>query len=158
MFLSMAASPPGMFLWIDVSAFCYATESAAKVALAMSNLFPGVKLNEELRSGYHGVPIVMLSMRMTDELDMDRLFERLGADVTAELLRTIEARLDGERVLHIRLDKQALVQGRSQITSHGDSIVIRCKFEAKTEIKAIEALRARIAMVAQTQPPQTYNT
>lgn len=147
-----------MFLWIEVSAFCYATESVAKVALAMSNLFPGVELKAERRSGYHGVPIVMLSMHMTDVSNIDRLFERLGADVIAELLRTIEARLDGERVLHIRLDKQALVQGRFLVTSHGDSIVIRCKLEAKTEIKAIEELSARLAMVARTQPPQTYNT
>ena len=131
-----------MFLWIEVSTFCYATESLIKVSSAISILAPGVELSEERKSGYHAVPIVMLSTRMTDGSEMDLFFERLGTDVIRELLRTIEARVDDERVLHFRLDKQSLVLGKPMLANHGDSIVIKCKLKSMTGSSAIEDLRS----------------
>jgi RNA binding exosome subunit len=130
-----------MFRWLEVSAFCYATESPQKIRSGISRLLPGLELTEQKKYGYHGAPITILSRRSTDRKAMLGIFESLGKEVISGLLTMLENRLDEESILHIRLDKQALILGGCALIQHGDAVVIRCKVDARTRGQGIEALR-----------------
>lgn len=134
------------FHYIDLRAFCYATEAESRVESALRTLLPeDVQIERSAGEGHHGDPIVILQARVERASEIEHVFERLqeGFDV-AGLEAELEDRVDENNSLFLQIDKQAAAQGSVRL---GDGITVRAKIEAypaKRE-KAVENVRDALA-------------
>ena len=134
-----------MFHWVELRAYCHATEDEEKVVAALRTILPAGDLKREAVGGHFGNPLVSLAVRTERAPEMRdvwrRILEALGTD---EALHALEDRVDEDGVYHLRLDKQAAFQGRIERPYSADVIDLRAKvaaFPKKREV-AIELLRA----------------
>ena len=120
-----------MFHWLEVRAFCHATEDEEKVVAAMRTVLPEGEIRREKLGGHFGNPIVSLVARTERAADIravwGRLAHALGRD---EILRGVAARLDEDAVFHMRLDKQRAFGGELTPAAEGDVIDVRAKVAA----------------------------
>jgi hypothetical protein len=122
----MAAVP---FHYVDLRAFCYATEDEKRVEDALRTYLPEeFPIEREETEGYHGDRILVFSARLENADDVRHVLSRLRE--SADLGR-VEAELD-ERVtenceLFLTLDKQAAFHGEVGL---GEGITFRAKVEA----------------------------
>ena len=148
----MASVP---FHYVDLRAFCYATEDEKRVEQALRTFVPGpalpdgadggdgafVELDREVTEGFHGDRILVLSARL-ERADQVRyaLSALAGAEEFDRLLAELEDRVDDNTAFFVQLDKQAAFRGDVRL---GEGITFRAKVEAypaKRE-KAIENAR-----------------
>ena len=141
-----------MFHQVEVSVFCYGTESPEKVTSAVATLFPGIRLKIERKQGHYDTPILILSSVISASEQIDAFFKRLGGEVINEILSTLEKRVDERGVLYIRLDKQSLITGKVRLTTGGDSILIKCKPEMNQR-SLMENIRRYIISLMGEQTP-----
>ena len=122
----MASVP---FHYVDLRAFCYATEDEKRVEDALRTYLPEeFPIERAETEGYHGDRILVLSARVENADDVRHVLSRLRE--SADLER-VEAELD-DRVtenceLFLTLDKQAAFHGE---VSLGEGITLRAKVEA----------------------------
>lgn len=117
--------------YVDVRAFCYATEAEERVAAALSELLPEeTELERAESEGHFGDPIVVLSARVerADEIRtvLDAI-ESLPDEEYARLLDELDERVDPDCNLYVTLDKQAAYEGDVRL---GEGITLRGKVEA----------------------------
>lgn len=135
------------FHYIDLRAFCYATEDEARVEQALRTFLPEkFDIDRTENEGFHGDRIVVLSARAENADDVRHILDRLGDldldDVSGELTE----RIDENCSLFLRLDKQAAY---GEIVERGGGIELRAKVEAYPAKKeaavenAAEALESR---------------
>lgn len=134
------------FHYIDLRAFCYATEDESRVVAALQTLLPeDVEIERAEGEGHHGDPIVVLTTRVERAREMEHVFETLRDSVDIEVIRSeLPDRIDENNSLFLQLDKQAAAQGEVRL---GNGITLRAKVEAypaKRE-KAIENARGAFA-------------
>lgn len=135
----MASVP---FHYVDLRAFCYATEDEKRVEDALRTYLPEkFPIERAETEGYHGDRILVLSARVETADDVRQVLSRLRE--SADLER-VEAELD-DRVtenceLFLTLDKQAAFHGE---VSLGEGITLRAKVEAYPARKesAVENVR-----------------
>lgn len=130
------------FHYVDLRAFCYATEDESRVVDALQTLLPADhEIERSTGEGHHGDPIVILSARVERAAEMDHVFARLEESVDFEVIRSeLSDRIDENNSLYLQLDKQAAAQGEIRL---GQGITVRAKIEAypaKRE-KAVENAR-----------------
>jgi RNA binding exosome subunit len=122
----MAAVP---FHYVDLRAFCYATEDEKRVEDALRTYLPEeFPVDRAETEGHHGDRILVFSARVENADDVRHVLSRLRE--SADLGR-VEAELD-ERVtenceLFLTLDKQAAFHGEVGL---GEGITFRAKVEA----------------------------
>lgn len=124
------------FHYVDLRAFCYATEDERRVEDALRTLLPEeFPIERAETEGHFGDRILILSARVENADGIRHVLERL-----AELpeFDRIQAELD-ERVTEdceffLRLDKQAASRGRVEL---GEGITVRAKIEAYPAKKSI---------------------
>ena len=136
------------FHYIDLRAFCYATEERDSVERALRQYLPDdYPVEREKSEGHHGDEIVVLSARVENADEVRHVMNRvLEADEGGRerLIDEIEDRVDDDCSFHLRLDKQEAYSGRSEL---GDGLHLRAKVEAypaKRE-KAVEAVRRSLS-------------
>ena len=116
------------FHYVDLRAFCYATEDEARVERALSTLLPdehGIERTES--EGFHGDRIVVLSARVESADGVRHVLDRL-ADLDLDAVRDeLDERVDENCSLFLRLDKQAAYGGRIE---RGEGLELRAKVEA----------------------------
>jgi RNA binding exosome subunit len=121
-----------------VRGFVYGTEDEARVVDALIALVAREgdadargKLARSRLKAHHGSEIVLYEGVLKAPKELRRFFDRLrAAPSLVETLRSeFEARLDEDRVLHFRVDKQAAVEGSLQLGAGGDSFNVAVKFE-----------------------------
>jgi len=148
--------------YVDLRAFCYATEDEKRVEGALRTFVPGpdspggadgdggagsgsdeefVELDREVTEGFHGDRILVLSVRL-DRADQIRyaLSKLAGARDFDRLLAELDDRVDDNTAFFVGLDKQAAFRGEVRL---GEGITFRAKVEAypaKRE-KAVENAR-----------------
>lgn len=135
----MASVP---FHYVDLRAFCYATEDEKRVEDALRAYLPEeFPIERAETEGYHGDRILVLSARVETADDVRHVLSQLRE--SADLER-VEAELD-DRVtenceLFLTLDKQAAFHGE---VSLGEGITLRAKVEAYPARKesAVENVR-----------------
>lgn len=135
----MAAVP---FHYIDLRAFCYATEDEKRVTEALGTYLPEEFEIERVETeGYHGDRILVFSARVENADDVRHVLDQLRESAD---LRRVRDQLD-ERVtenceLFLYLDKQAAFGGE---VSLGEGITFRAKVEAYPAKKesAVENVR-----------------
>jgi len=139
--------------YVDLRAFCYATEDEKRVEQALRTFVPGpaspdrgtdgedgggtdddggndvfVELDREITEGFHGDRILVLSVRLkrADEIRyaLSALAEAAEYD---RLLAELDERVDDNTALFVQLDKQAAFGGEVRL---GEGITFRAKVEA----------------------------
>ncbi len=110
-------------------AFSHATESEERVARALSTAAPGARVERKALGGHFGQPLVRLTATTREGAQIAAAIERLRAAAGSEIARTAARRLSEDRVLHLRLDKQAAAEGELRLceASQGDVIVVRLR-------------------------------
>ena len=132
--------------YVDLRAFCYATEDEPRVEAALRTYLPEeFPIDREAGEGHHGDRIVVLSARVENA---DQVRHVIGKVRQLPDLDTVLAELD-ERVnedcsFYLKLDKQAAFRGEVR---RGDGILLRAKVEAYPAKKpaAVENARAALA-------------
>jgi len=117
------------FHYVDLRAFCYATEDEAAVRDALRTLLPeDADIQAAEGEGHHGDRIVVLSARVERAADIESIFSRLEAGLEVDRIRAeLDDRLDDNNALYIGLDKQAAARGDVEL---GDGLTLRAKVEA----------------------------
>ena len=117
------------FHYVDIRAFCYATEDEKRVAEALRTYLPDEYEIERAESeGHYGDRIVVFSARVENADDVRHVLSRVATlsdidDVRAEL----DDRVDDNCSFFLTLDKQAAFGGQVR---RGDGITLRAKVEA----------------------------
>jgi len=132
------------FHYVDLRAFCYATEDSARVESALRTLMPeDAELEQTASEGHHGDRILVHSTRLERADEIRHVLSQLGTLETTEretLLAEVEDRIDENTSFFLTLSKQAAFNGRVE---RGDGITLRGKVEAypATKDRAIEHVR-----------------
>ena len=117
------------FHYVDIRAFCYATEDEKRVAEALRTYLPDEYEIERAESeGHYGDRIVVFSARVENADDVRHVLSQVATlsdidDVRAEL----DDRVDDNCSFFLTLDKQAAFGGQVR---RGDGITLRAKVEA----------------------------
>lgn len=117
--------------YVDLRAFCYATEAEQRVTAALSRMLPAETNLERTESeGHFGDPIVVLSARVERADEIRTVLEALSDLPDSEydrLLDQLDERVDPDCNLYVTLDKQAAYEGEVRL---GEGITLRGKVEA----------------------------
>jgi RNA binding exosome subunit len=122
----MASVP---FHYVDLRAFCYATEDDKRVEGALRTFLPPeFEVTRTENTGYHGDRIVVLSARVENADGVRHVLSKLASlpDVDA-VLDELDDRVDDNCAFYLTLDKQAAFRGEVR---RGDGITFRAKVEA----------------------------
>lgn len=116
------------FHYIDLRAFCFATEVESRVETALRTYLPeSFEIEREATAGYHGDEILVLSTRVTNNDDMREVFGHiLGLSDVASVRGEVDDRVDENCSFYVQLDKQAAYAGEVR---RGRGIMLRAKVE-----------------------------
>lgn len=130
------------FHYIDLRAFCYATEDEKRVEEALRTHLPEEYPTERTETeGYHGDRILVFSARVENADDIRYVLDKLRGSADLERVREqLDERVTENCELFLYLDKQAAFGGE---VSLGDGITFRAKVEAYPAKKesAVENVR-----------------
>jgi len=128
--------------YVDLRAFCYATEDESRVVRALRTYLPDdVDLDRVVTTGHHGDRIVVLSARVERADGVRHVLDRVRElDDLDAVLDELDDRVDEDCSFHLSLDKQAALDGAVR---RGDGIRLRAKVEAypARRAAAIDAIR-----------------
>ncbi|WEL17246.1 MULTISPECIES: RNA-binding protein [unclassified Halorhabdus] len=132
------------FHYVDLRAFCYATEDSTRVETALRTLMPEEAELEGVESeGHHGDRILVLSARLERADEIRHVLSKLATLQERQretLLAELDDRIDDNTSFFLTLSKQAAFNGDIE---RGDGITLRGKVEAypATRDRAIEHVR-----------------
>jgi RNA binding exosome subunit len=138
------------FHYVDVRAFCYATEDERRVEDALRTLLPGDHPIDRTESeGHHGDRILVLSARVENADDVRVVLDALS-DLPdfRRLSEQLDERIDENCAFYVYLDKQAAYEGRVE---RGEGITVRAKVEAYPAKKEKAVANAREALGEATE-------
>ncbi|EFW90375.1 hypothetical protein ZOD2009_19998 [Haladaptatus paucihalophilus DX253] len=138
----MASVP---FHYIDLRAFCYATEDDQRVEDALRAYLPEDAEIERMKSeGHLGDRILILSARVENADEMRHILGRLRElDDIEDLRDELDQRVDDNCSFFVSLDKQAAYRDEIEL---GDGITLRAKVEAYPAKKDAAVENARKAL------------
>ena len=139
------------FHYVDLRAFCYATEDEKRVERALRTFLPEeFELERATSEGHHGDRIVVLSARVDNADDVRHALSRVAdLDDFDRVLDELDDRVDDNCAFYLQFDKQAAFKGDVQL---GTGITFRAKVEAypaKRET-AVENARETMRRVAES--------
>jgi RNA binding exosome subunit len=134
------------FHYIDLRAFCYATEDDKRVEQALRTYLPEeFEIERATSEGHHGDRILVLSARVENADEMRHVLSKVAELPDVEtLLDELDDRVDENCSLFLRLDKQSAYRGAAEL---GEGITFRAKVEAypAEKEKAVENARETLA-------------
>ena len=135
------------FHYIDLRAFCYATEDDKRVEQALRAYLPEeFEIERATSEGHHGDRILVLSARVENADEMRHVLSKVAEIPDADrLLDELDDRVDDNCSLFLRLDKQAAYRGVAEL---GEGITVRAKVEAYPAKKEKAVVSAREALSA----------
>ena len=117
--------------YVDLRAFCYATEDDERVERALRTFLPEeFPIERAETEGHYGDRILVLSTRVENADDIRHVLDAVGELEAAELERMheeLDERVDENCSLFLRFDKQSAYKGE---VAFGDGITFRAKVEA----------------------------
>ena len=124
--------------WILARTHGHATEVEARVVQALDEACPGPAPERRRLEGPYGAPLIVLSRRLARKEAIAKAWGRWAdAGIARALASTLDSRLDGDGVLHFRLDKQKAYQGILALADTADAVDVQVKlkaFPAKAEV------------------------
>jgi len=134
------------FHYVDLRAFCYATEDDKRVEQALRTYLPEeAEVRRAVSEGHHGDRIVVLSARLENADDVRHVLGKLRAIDTDDLLAELDDRIDDDCAFYLTLDKQQAFNGS---VARGDGITLRSKVEAYPAKREHALQNAREALQA----------
>ena len=135
------------FHYIDLRAFCYATEDDKRVEEALRAYLPEeFEIERATSEGHHGDRILVLSARVENADEMRHVLSKVAELPDADrLLDELDDRVDDNCSLFLRLDKQSAYRGAAEL---GKGITLRAKVEAYPAKKEQAVENAREALSA----------
>ncbi|NEU57175.1 RNA-binding protein [Halorussus sp. MSC15.2] len=135
------------FHYIDLRAFCYATEDDKRVEQALRTYLPeDFEIERATSEGHHGDRILVLSTRVENADEMRHVLSKVAELPDADtLIDELDERVDENCSLFLRLDKQAAYRGEAAL---GEGITFRAKVEAYPAEKDAAVENAREALAA----------
>ncbi|WP_128476265.1 RNA-binding protein [Halorussus pelagicus] len=135
------------FHYIDLRAFCYATEDDKRVEQALRSYLPDeLEIQRAKSEGHHGDRILVLSARVENADEMRHILSKVAELPDAErLLDELDERVDDNCSLFLRLDKQSAYRGEAEL---GEGITFRAKVEAYPAKKEAAVENAREALAS----------
>ena len=128
--------------YVDLQAFCYATEDEKRVEDALRTFLPeDFPVERQENRGHHGDRIVVLSVRVENADDVRHVLDALaGVDDLPGLVDDLDRRVTEDCELYLYLDKQAAFRGEVR---RGRGLSFRAKVEAYPAKKehAVENVR-----------------
>ena len=131
--------------YVDLRAFCYATEDEPRVEAALRTYLPEeYPIERSVGEGHHGDRIVVLSARVENADDVRHVLGKVRAlpDLQA-VLAELEDRVDEDCSFYLKLDKQAAFRGEVR---RGAGLLLRAKVEAYPAKKPTAVENARDAL------------
>ncbi|AGB39335.1 RNA-binding protein [Natronococcus occultus] len=115
--------------YVDLRAFCYATEDEKRVEQALRTFLPEeFEIDRAESEGHYGDRILVLSARVENADDVRYVLSRLADLETLDtLLDELDDRVTENTELFLRLDKQAAF---GETVRLGEGITFRAKVEA----------------------------
>jgi RNA binding exosome subunit len=138
------------FHYVDLRAFCYATEDEKRVEAALRTYLPEeCDVDRQVTTGHHGDRIVVLSARLENADDVRYVLGRLVElpDYDA-VLDELDERVSEDCSLYLTLDKQAAFRGEAR---QGNGITLRAKVEAYPANREAAVENAREALEARAE-------
>ena len=135
------------FHYVDLRAFCYATEDDKRVEQALRTFLPEeVEIQRAESEGHHGDRIVVFSARVENADEMRHVLSKVAEldDVDA-LISELDQRVDDNCSLFLRFDKQDAYRGEVAV---GEGITFRAKVEAYPAKKEAAVENARETLAA----------
>lgn len=133
--------------YVDLRAFCYATEDDARVERALGTFLPEeYPIERDETEGHYGDRILVLSTRVENADDVRHVLDAVGELDETELERMheeLDERVDENCSLFLRFDKQAAYKGE---VAFGDGLTLRAKVEAYPAKKDAAVENARDAL------------
>jgi RNA binding exosome subunit len=135
------------FHYIDLRAFCYATEDDKRVEQALRTYLPeDFEIERATSEGHHGDRILVLSTRVENADEMRHVLSKVAElPDSDDLLDELDERVDDNCSLFLRLDKQAAYRGEAEL---GEGITFRAKVEAYPAEKEAAVENARETFTA----------
>jgi RNA-binding protein len=124
------------FHWLRARAFVHATEDEQRVQetllwLVAQDENPRAygQVHRQRTKGHYGNEILLLEASLKKAPDVEAALARLLSEpgLRAQVTETLLRRLDEDHVLHLRLDKQAAVGRRVQLSEGSDAVVVTVK-------------------------------
>ena len=133
------------FHYVDLRAFCYATEDEKRVEEALRAFLPDEYPVDRTESeGHHGDRIVVLSARVENADDIRHVLDRvMELDDIDTVVDELDERVTDNTELFMHLDKQAAF---SDDVALGEGITFRAKVEAYPAKKEAAVENARDAL------------
>jgi len=133
------------FHYVDLRAFCYATEDEKRVEEALRAFLPEEYPVDRTKSeGHHGDRIVVLSARVENADDVRHVLDRImELDDIDTVVGELDERVTDNTELFMHLDKQAAFGGDIAL---GEGITFRAKVEAYPATKEAAVENARDAL------------
>ena len=124
------------FHYVDLRAFCYATEDEKRVEDALRTFLPEEFPIERMQTeGHFGDRILVLSARVENADGIRHVLDRVAELPEFDRIRSeLDDRVTDNCEFFLRLDKQAAYRGRIAL---GDGITFRAKVEAYPAKKSI---------------------
>ncbi|WP_435364036.1 RNA-binding protein [Haloarchaeobius sp. DYHT-AS-18] len=134
--------PKVPFHYVDLRAFCYATEDEKRVEDALRYYLPEeFEVERMVNEGHHGDRIVVLSARVENADDVRHVLARVAElDDIESVIGELDDRVTDNCELFLRLDKQAAFSGETDL---GGGITFRAKVEAYPAKKEAAVKNAR---------------
>ncbi|EJN61601.1 hypothetical protein SAMN04487950_2568 [Halogranum rubrum] len=138
----MASVP---FHYIDLRAFCYATEDEKRVTEALRTFLPEeAEIDRVENAGHHGDRIVVLSSRVERADEVRHILSRLSELPDIETVKSeLDHRVDDNCAFFLTLDKQAAFKGE---VKRGAGLTLRAKVEAYPAKREAAIENARSAL------------
>jgi RNA binding exosome subunit len=135
------------FHYIDLRAFCYATEDDKRVEQALRTYLPeDFEVERATSEGHHGDRILVFSTRVENADEMRHVLSKVAELPESDnLLDEFDERVDENCSLFLRLDKQAAYRGEAEL---GEGITFRAKVEAYPAEKEAAVENARETFTA----------
>lgn len=128
--------------YVDLRAFCYATEDEKRVESALRTFLPEeVEIDRAESEGHYGDRILVLSARVENADEVRTVLARLAEiEEFDRLVAELDDRVTENTELFFRVDKQAAFQGAVRL---GEGITVRAKVEAYPATKEAAVENAR---------------
>lgn len=138
----MASVP---FHYIDLRAFCYATEDEKRVTEALRTFLPeDAEIDRVENAGHHGDRIVVLSARVERADDVRHVLGKLSELPDIEtVMSELDHRVDDNCAFFLTLDKQAAFK---RAVKRGAGLTLRAKVEAYPAKREAAIENARSAL------------
>lgn len=132
-----------VFASLHARVICHATEDFGSVEKAIRAVIGDANLHVSRTEGVHGNEIDVVQAEVGDARAILAFFDRLSTEALRRLADTLEQRIDDERNMFIRIEKQLALAGDIRLSTGDDVVSVRLRvrsFPARKEA-AVQVVR-----------------